>query len=115
MVYLALLSVAVRSRRPSARVPLQPAQHFPSLTEDLTARELQILRLAAAGMTTDEIGESLFLSSNTVKTHLSHAYQKLGAHNRSDAIRVALHCGCLTTEDICPHLPAAPAKDASNG
>jgi hypothetical protein len=41
-----------------------------------------------------------------VKTHLTHIYGKLGARGRTDAVRAAIHCGCLRAEDICPHLAA---------
>jgi DNA-binding CsgD family transcriptional regulator len=81
--------------------------------EQLTAREVGILRLAASGMDVAEMADLLFLSPNTVKTHLAHAYQKLGARNRQDAIRAAIHCGCLHFSDVCPHRsPVAPASHA---
>ena len=73
------------------------------LIEPLTDREIEVLRLAASGIAVSEIGARLFLSPNTVKTHLTHAYGKLGVRGRSDAIRAALHFGCLTPGDICPH------------
>ena len=63
-----------------------------------------MLRLAATGIPVDEIADRLFVSPNTVKTHLTHIYGKLGVRGRSEAIRAALHCGCLSPEDICPHL-----------
>jgi DNA-binding CsgD family transcriptional regulator len=106
--YLAVLSAAISARRRLRLVSSVPRP----IVEPLTARELDVLRLAAAGMTTEEIGERLYLSHNTVKTHLSHSYAKLDARSRSQAVRAALHCGCLTSDDICPHAsaPAAAGK-----
>jgi DNA-binding CsgD family transcriptional regulator len=112
--YLALLSGVIGARRHQAAQP-PPIRVPPLAAESLSTRELQILRLAAAGMTVAEMSELLVLSANTVKTHLSHVYQKLNAHNRSEAIRAALHCGCLTTGDICPHHEAINALDTHNG
>ncbi|HEX6127523.1 MAG TPA: helix-turn-helix transcriptional regulator [Candidatus Limnocylindria bacterium] len=108
MTYLGLLSLAVRSRalQPGTSPGFPPAAlNGGVLNEPLTPRETEILRLAAAGMSVAEIGRRLYLSPNTVKSHLSHLYAKLGARNRSQAIRAALHCGCLTSTEICPHHP----------
>jgi LuxR family maltose regulon positive regulatory protein len=56
-----------------------------SLVEPLTERELQILRLIAAGRSNPEIAESLYLSLNTVKWHAKNLYGKLGVSNRVEA------------------------------
>ena len=56
--------------------------------DQLTARERDVATLAVQGLTWEEIGESLFLSSNTVKTHLEHIYRKLGVHNRVGLAKV---------------------------
>lgn len=108
VTYLALLSLAVRSRAlQSGTSPGLPgaAMNRGVPNDPLTPRETEILRLAAAGMSVAEIGSRLYLSPNTIKTHLSHLYAKLGARNRSQAIRAALYCGCLTSAEICPHRP----------
>jgi DNA-binding CsgD family transcriptional regulator len=52
--------------------------------ESLTPTELQIVRLAAEGLTNPEIGKRMFISRGTVKVHLSHIYGKLGVRNRSE-------------------------------
>ncbi len=52
--------------------------------ESLTPTELQIVRLAAAGLTNPEIAERMFIARGTVKVHLSHVYTKLGLRNRSE-------------------------------
>ena len=61
----------------------------------LTARELSVVRLLAEGRTNEDIGGELFISSATVKTHLSNAYEKLGARNRYDAVVKATQRGIL--------------------
>ncbi|CAN5881191.1 hypothetical protein BH18ACT11_BH18ACT11_10810 [soil metagenome] len=55
----------------------------------LTARETEVLRLVASGLTNAEVAEKLFLSSRTVDWHLSSIYRKLGSHSRTEATRFA--------------------------
>jgi len=52
--------------------------------ESLTPTELQVVELAAEGLTNPEIGQRMFISRGTVKTHLSHIYAKLAVRNRSE-------------------------------
>jgi len=61
----------------------------------LTPREAEVLRAAADGGSTEDIGSTLFLSPATVRNYLSNAISKLGARNRIDAIRVARDSGWL--------------------
>ena len=61
----------------------------------LTSRETDVLREAAAGVSTDQIGVRLSLSPATVRNYLSSAISKVGGHNRIDAIRVARQNGWL--------------------
>ncbi len=61
----------------------------PVVVGDLSAREHEVLSQLALMMSTDEIAEALFLSPNTVKTHLKSIYRKLGASRRSEAVRRA--------------------------
>jgi two-component system nitrate/nitrite response regulator NarL len=56
----------------------------------LSDREQQILRLTADGLTAPAIGKRLFLSTATVKTHLSHIYEKLGVNDRAAAVAEAM-------------------------
>ena len=58
--------------------------------ETLTERELEILQLLAFGHTNRDIASKLFISPDTVKTHLEHIYQKLGASDRTAAVAEAL-------------------------
>lgn len=63
--------------------------------EPLSDRERDVLNLLASGLSTREIADSLFVSTNTVKTHTRHIYEKLGAHNRTHAIALARDMGIL--------------------
>jgi DNA-binding NarL/FixJ family response regulator len=62
----------------------------------LTARELEVTRLLAAGASNAEIAEALYVSPATVKTHLSKVYAKLGAANRRQAVSRALELNLLS-------------------
>jgi ATP/maltotriose-dependent transcriptional regulator MalT len=56
------------------------------LEEPLTERELDVLRLLAAGQSNPEIARTLYVELNTVKTHVKHLYDKLGVHSRDQAV-----------------------------
>jgi DNA-binding NarL/FixJ family response regulator len=51
--------------------------------ESLTPTEQQIVELATQGLTNAQIGERMFISRTTVKTHVAHIYAKLGIHSRT--------------------------------
>ncbi len=61
----------------------------------ITARELEILALVARGLSNREIATHLFVSENTVKTHVSRAFDKLGAARRTQAVRRGKELGLL--------------------
>lgn len=69
-------------------------------SEELTARETEVLRLVALGRSNKEIADSLFVSEETVKTHVSRVLAKLGAENRAQAIVVALKRGIVALEEL---------------
>lgn len=71
-----------------------PAQ--PSPLEDLTERELDVLRLLARGLSNKEIARSLGLSEGTVKVHVSNVLNKLGVSSRTQAAMAALEMGLVT-------------------
>lgn len=53
----------------------------------LSIREMEILELAASGLTNDEIAEKLFLSAHTIKNHFTHIFNKLNCRNRAQAVK----------------------------
>lgn len=61
----------------------------------LTPRELDVLRLIAKGRTNKELASALFVSEETVKTHVKTLFQKLGVHDRVDAVSVSLKRGII--------------------
>ena len=61
----------------------------------ITARELEILTLVASGLSNREIATQLFVSENTVKTHCSRAFDKLGAARRTQAVQRGKELGLL--------------------
>ena len=70
----------------------------PSASEDdLTDREVEVLRLIALGHTNSEIAEQLFLSVRTVESHRAHIQQKLGLTTRSELVRYALERRLIET------------------
>jgi two-component system, NarL family, response regulator NreC len=77
-----------------AAAPAEP----PGLPDDLTPRELEVLRLIALGHTNAEIGAQLFLSIRTVESHRAHIQQKLRRSSRAELVRYALDHGLLGGE-----------------
>jgi DNA-binding NarL/FixJ family response regulator len=63
---------------------------------ELTVREREVLRLLADGLSNEEIGKRLFISAETVRTHLRKAMDKLGAETRTQAVAVALRDRIIT-------------------
>jgi LuxR family maltose regulon positive regulatory protein len=68
---------------------------FAALAADLTERERTILTLLASHLSFPEIGAELHISRHTVKSHVRHVYEKLGASSRSGAVRIARSRGML--------------------
>ena len=83
--------------RSSSPVPSPPAgaARTVSTPGGLTAREVEVLRLIAAGKTTREIAETLVISPGTVERHVTHLYGKIGAQNRADATSYAFRSGII--------------------
>jgi DNA-binding NarL/FixJ family response regulator len=67
-------------------------------TQPLTDRELEVLRLAAQGLTNYEIAQQLYISVRTVEAHLTHAYNKLGVSSRTEAVVYAIRQGWVQPE-----------------
>jgi two-component system response regulator NreC len=80
--------------RLGARLAAQPEQP-PGPPDDLSQRELEVLRLIALGHTNSEIAEQLYLSTRTVETHRAHIQQKIRRTSRSELVRYALEHGLV--------------------
>jgi DNA-binding NarL/FixJ family response regulator len=61
--------------------------------DGLTARETEVLRLIAQGLSNPEIAGQLFISESTVKTHINNTFAKIGARHRAEAVRYAYRKG----------------------
>ncbi len=72
-----------------------PKSEIPNLVEPLSHRELDVLRLIAAGLSNATIAEQLVVSVGTVKTHLKHIYGKLAVQSRTQAVAQARTLGLL--------------------
>jgi NarL family two-component system response regulator LiaR len=62
----------------------------------ITSRELEVLQLIAEGLSNKEMADRLFVSENTIKTHTSRVFDKLGASRRTQAVQLAKSQGILT-------------------
>lgn len=67
-----------------------PAQSLPGYPDGLTAREVEVLRLVAAGSSNQEIADTLVISERTVNSHLVHIFNKLGVNSRAAAAAFAI-------------------------
>jgi LuxR family maltose regulon positive regulatory protein len=92
---IAGLGGEVKRSTPASAEPAWPG-------ELLTESETRVLRYLPTHMGAPEIAAELFLSANTVKTHLRHLYQKLGAHSRQEAVQRARATGLLTASSYRP-------------
>src|SRR3954447_31005 len=77
-------------------LPYRGAAHDPSSAESLTARETQVLELLAEGLPNKSIAARLGISDQTVKFHVASIIGKIGAANRTDAVRLAVRRGLIT-------------------
>src|SRR5689334_910281 len=85
-------------RPPSQRqIPGEAARPTaPGIVEPLTNRELEVLRMLAAGQSNQAIAEQFFVTLDTVKKHVSHLLGKLGAANRTEAVARARELGLIS-------------------
>ena len=96
------LTRAIRSLA-SGGSPLEPAiaaklltsMNAPQSDDELSAREMDVLKLLVAGASNKMIAAQLNLSENTIKSHLSHIFGKLQVQSRAEAVAVALQRGIV--------------------
>jgi LuxR family maltose regulon positive regulatory protein len=72
-----------------------PAAPAEPLSEQLTDAELKVLGYLPSNLSTPEIASQLYLTANTVRTHIRHIFAKLGVHGRSEAVDRARSLGLL--------------------
>lgn len=89
---------AAAARRSSGRrgavIPFTPPSNR-EVGQDPTAREIEVLQLVADGLVNREIGERLFLSEETVKSHVRHLLAKLQSRSRAHAVAVGFRRGLI--------------------
>lgn len=73
--------------------------------EELSARELEILQLVATGATNLQVARTLFISPNTVKTHLRNIFFKLNVESRTEATLYAVQHGLVQVDGYAPPNP----------
>jgi LuxR family maltose regulon positive regulatory protein len=88
---LNLLSGHTPAARPNDAAPLQ---------EPLSKSELRVLRYLPTNLPAPEIAAELFVSLNTIRTHLRNVYAKLGVHSRADAVNRARELGLLSPSSL---------------
>jgi DNA-binding NarL/FixJ family response regulator len=89
----AVRTVHAGKKRIPAAIAAHLAEHYAD--EDLTAREIEVLQQIAGGNRNRDIGDRLFISEETVKVHIKHIMEKLGASDRTQAVAIALKRGII--------------------
>ncbi len=90
----ALLAPSV-TRRLLTEFAARPGARRPAELDELTARETEVLRLLAKGLSNSEIAGELYLGETTVKTHVGHVLMKLGVRDRVQAVVLAYESGLV--------------------
>jgi DNA-binding NarL/FixJ family response regulator len=91
----ALLAPSITRRLISEFARRPPLSAKPDQMQELTARELEVLRLVARGLSNAEIAKELFVSDATVKTHVARVLMKLGLRDRVQAVVAAYESGLV--------------------
>jgi DNA-binding NarL/FixJ family response regulator len=76
-----------------------PQRDAPKGIDELTERELEVFRLVAKGLSNTEIGQELYISDTTVKTHVTHVLQKLDLRDRVQAVVLAYRSGLVEPDE----------------
>ena len=95
-----VLHPAVARRVIGQLVSPAPSHTGARVTEPLSERETDVLKLAAKGISNKDIAMELFLSPRTVQAHLGNIFNKLGVASRTEAVLYGLRRGWLTLEDL---------------
>jgi DNA-binding NarL/FixJ family response regulator len=100
----ALLAPTITRRLISDFAQLRPPPDaaFTAALSELTPRETQVLRLVADGLSNPEIAARLFVTEETVKTHVSHVLSKLGLRDRTQAVVAAYESGLVVPRSRAP-------------
>jgi DNA-binding NarL/FixJ family response regulator len=93
----ALLSPAI-TKRVIEKFTRIPHPKPPKELSELTEREVDVLRLIARGLSNAEIGQTLYITDATVKTHITHILQKLGLRDRVQAVVLAHETGLFSDD-----------------
>lgn len=109
-LFQAIRNAAAGKRALPAQVARALADFTPRV--DLTAREVEVLRLVAKGLQNAEVARLIGRTTGTVKIHLQHIFRKLGTEDRTEAVTVALQRGYLHLDDHFDGGPSAAAPDA---
>jgi DNA-binding NarL/FixJ family response regulator len=97
----ALLSPAI-TKRVIKQFTRLPRPEPPKELNELTEREREILRLIAGGLSNAEIGQELFITDTTVKTHVTHILQKLNLRDRVQAVVLVYQTGLFEADTRLP-------------
>ena len=92
-IFKVIRSVHAGRKHVPSEVASQLAEHIGQ--EPLTARELQVLHQVACGNRNKDIGDTLSIAEDTVKVHIKHIMEKLGANDRTQAVAIAVKRGFL--------------------
>ena len=95
MLHPVIASKVFKRFASAGQEPSEPPQ-----MQDLSEREVEILRLAAKGMGNQEIAQMLFLSRRTVQSHLVNIFRKMDVGSRTEAVLQALRKGWFGLDDI---------------
>jgi len=92
-----LVEVIVQVHAGKKRIPTQVAAHLAEHLSDeaLTAREIEVLGQIAGGNRNRDIAEKLFITEETVKVHIKHIMEKLGASDRTQAVAIGVRRGII--------------------
>lgn len=93
--YYLLPSITAKVMAEFTRIPRKPKVETENIFENLSRREMEILRMVSTGMSNKEIATSLVIAEGTVKNHLTSIFNKLNARDRMHAVLIAKEFGLI--------------------